>query len=117
MPAWLYPLCVFTVSTSLATHVAIQRAELDVERERHAIQLGALRRLVGQARDGIEGRSARLTAAQVQRELELVGLRERPGVAKAGSVSGVSWMDVLRPSKRAERAERLGPCESVAGLR
>ena len=103
MPAWLYPLCVFTISTSLAAHVAIQHAELVVERERHATQLGALQRLVRQARDGAEGRSARLTAEQVHRELALVGLRDRPGVAKAGGASGVSWMDVLRPSKRAER--------------
>ena len=114
MPAWLYPLCVFTISTSLAAHVAIQHAELDVERERRATQLGALRRLVGQARDGADGRSARVTAEQVNRELALVGLRDRPGVVKAGAASGVSWMDVLRPSKRAERTAKSGAPAAVA---
>ena len=116
MPAWLYPLCVFTISTSLAAHVAIQHAELDVERERRATQLGALRRLAGQARDGADGRSARVTAEQVNRELALVGLRDRPGVVKAGAASGVSWMDVLRPSKRAERNAKSGASAAVAKL-
>jgi hypothetical protein len=96
--------------------------------ERKNAQISVLEGLI--RRLGAE--PATITEEEVQRELEMVGLRERPGVKEGGleqdlrEAGNVGWREVLLGRKRVKRSEeeqekaaedewRAGEYEEITG--